>query len=115
MGTIAILVLVTTVWVPQRFVTDPLSAGDGALVCRITSEARGARRVRVEAIDRRGGTTFDSGVFTLAAGATFLAGAGLHAKRCRFSVEGEARGLRAHGLVVSADGRTRSLTPLASR
>lgn len=118
MGAITVLAavaLATALSTAQRFETDSLPAGDGVLVCRITSDTSEPRRVRVEAIDDRGTATFDSGVFALAAGATFLSSGGLEAARCRFSVEGVARGVRAHGVVVMPDGSARSLPPAPVR
>lgn len=114
-GGLAAVALATVVSATHRFETDPLPSGDGVLVCRITSDASEPRRVRVEAVDERGTATFDSGVFALAGGATFLSSGGLEAARCRFSVEGTARGLRAHGVVVMPDGSARSLPPSARR
>ncbi len=115
MGVLGAVALATAVSITHRFETDALPAGDGVLVCRITSDTSEPRRVRVEAIDERGTSTFDSGVFALAGGATFLSSGGLEAERCRFSVEGAARGLRAHGVVVMPDGSAWSLPPASVR
>ncbi len=115
MVTIAEIVLVaclSSATGTSRFLTEPRVHPDaGVLVCRITSDASAGRSVRVEALDGAGAPTFDSGPFTLSAGATFLSSGGVEARRCRFSVEGEVRGVRAHGLLMSSEGQATSLPP----
>ncbi len=102
---IALSAWIATATQSRLFVTEPPGPwGPGVLVCRIASEASVGRRVRVEALDRVGTATLDSGSFLLAPGATYLSSGGVDARRCRFSLDGEAGGLVAYGLVVSADG-----------
>jgi len=98
---------------PRRvFATQPIvPEAAAALVCRVTNEARDGRRLRVEALDAAGRTTSDTGPFVLEPGATYLSSGGLAARRCRFTVEGDPRGVRAHGLVLSPHGGVLSLPP----
>lgn len=97
---------------PVRFATDARERRSaGVLVCRMRSEALQERWVRVEAVDAGGRTVMDSGRFRLAAGASYVTSGGRTAARCRFTVEGDARGLRAHGLVFAGGGPPRSLVP----
>lgn len=98
---------------PTRFLTEP--TGGGVLVCRITSATSEPRRVRVEALDPDGVATSDSGPFRLEGGATYLSSGGVDARRCRFTVDGNPVGLRAHGLVMTPQGEARSLPPRPSR
>ena len=113
--------LVMSVWLvtvtdPLRFSTEPFEPRGGAtLVCRILNEADDERRVRVEALDARGSRTHDSGSFPLAAGASYASGGGVEARRCRFTVQGDPSGVRAHGLIVSPALGVVSLAPKRER
>lgn len=113
-GVVAWLVSLLVVAAPRpaRFVTEgrpwPIQ---GALVCRITSEARDERWVRVEAVDRQGRAVFDSGRFRLGPGASFVTSRGWAADRCQFTVEGDPQGVRAHGLLLGSAGEPLSLPP----
>jgi hypothetical protein len=100
----------------SSFATEPASpAAQGTLVCRLVNDAADARRVRVRAIDALGRSTFDSGLFRLAAGASWISGAGVGARRCLFTVEGDVVGLHGHGLLLSPDEGAVSLPPRAVR
>lgn len=113
---LAVLASVPSTTGAMRFSTEPFDPrGRSTLVCRMSNEADAGRRVRVEALDRAGEATFDSGPFTLAGGASFVVGGGLEARRCRFTVVGEIAGVRAHGLVLSPGAGAVSLVPTPVR
>lgn len=100
----------------HHFVTEvPAGPLRGILVCRITSDAGEAPRVRVQALDAAGRATSDSGSFRLERGATFLSSGGIDARRCRFTVEGDPTDVRADGLIVSEGRANASLVPLRER
>ncbi|MDG2303154.1 MAG: hypothetical protein P8R42_00645 [Candidatus Binatia bacterium] len=108
---VLLVALFSTSATTQSFVTEAISGTRGVLVCRITSDAREERVVRVEALDHVGMATTDSGRFRLAAGATYLATGGVEARRCRFTVVGPVAGVRAHGLVLATGSRPVSVSP----
>lgn len=100
----------------HEFATElPAGPLGGVLVCRITSQVGAAPWVRVQALDAAGRATTDSGSFRLESGATFLSSGGLDARRCRFTVEGDPTGVRAHGLIVSEGRAIASLAPVRER
>jgi len=103
---IAIAVLAGFLAVPAPLVvleTRELAPERGDLVCRVENSSTGACALRVEALDARGVTTYDSGAFHLAAGAVFLTGGGFDARSCRFTVRGSLDGVRAHGLLLGPE------------
>jgi hypothetical protein len=82
------------------------------LICRVTSAAPVARRVRVEAFAADGATVFDSGRFALAPDAVFQSGVGAAGHVCRFELE-DGRDLRAEALVF--DAAAERFTPIPAR
>ena len=112
-NTVAPLLLVLTavgaseVWVA----TAETAPAATSLICRVTSSARDARRVRIEAFSAEGSPIFDTGRFALAPDAVFQSGVGA-ARACRFELE-DGRDLRAEALVF--DPRKERFTPIPAR